>query len=65
MSLTALIDRIPAHGRDIARNLEVLAAEEGLTDQQKWGCFLACAHGIGAATVVRGHRGGSGVEAVA
>lgn len=51
--LAALIDAIPDYGREVARNLQVLAEDAVLTDQQKWGCFLACAHGIGVAPVVR------------
>lgn len=53
MTLTALIDAIPDYGREVARNLAVLVEDATLTDQQKWGCFLACAHGIGVASVVQ------------
>jgi alkyl hydroperoxide reductase subunit D len=53
MSLEALAQSLPDYARDIGRNLEVLAAEALLTDQQKWGAFVACAHAIGAPAVVR------------
>jgi lipoyl-dependent peroxiredoxin subunit D len=53
MSLEALAQSLPDYARDIGRNLEVLGAEDLLTDQQKWGCFVACAHAIGAPAVVR------------
>jgi lipoyl-dependent peroxiredoxin subunit D len=53
MSIAALNETLPAYARDIARNLEVLAGEDVLNDQQKWGCFLACAHAVGVGPVVR------------
>lgn len=53
MPLHALRDMIPAYARDIAQNLDSLMEETLLNDQQKWGCFLASAHGIGVAPVVR------------
>lgn len=53
MSLDALLNRIPPFGRDLAQNLTVLAEEATLSDQQKWGAFLACAHAIGVAEVLR------------
>ena len=53
MSLDALRDLIPAYARDIAQNLGSVMDETILNDQQKWGCFLASAHAIGVAPVVR------------
>lgn len=53
MSLDALRELIPAYGKDISLNLSSLANETVLTEQQKWGCFLASAHAIGVASVVR------------
>lgn len=53
MSLDALRDLIPAYAKDISLNLSSLANETTLTDQQKWGCFLACAHTLGVAPLVR------------
>ncbi len=45
MSLDALRDRIPDYAKDIRLNLGTLAAETGLSDQQKYGAFLASAYG--------------------
>jgi len=53
MSIDALRDLIPAYGKDISLNLSSLANETVLNDQQKWGCFLASAHAIGVAPVVK------------
>lgn len=53
MSIDALRDLMPAYAKDISLNLSSLAAETVLNDQQKWGCFLASAHGVGVAPVVR------------
>lgn len=43
MSLDALRDRIPDYAKDIRLNLGTLAAETALSDQQKYGTFLASA----------------------
>ena len=53
MSLDALRERLPAYAKDISLNLSSLAAETVLSDQQKWGVFLASAHATGQADVVR------------
>lgn len=53
MSLEALRDAIPDYAKDQKLNLGSLANETLLTDQQKWGAFLACAHAIGVASVVK------------
>ncbi len=53
MSLDALRDQLPAYAKDISLNLSSLAGETLLNEQQKWGCFLASAHAIGVAPVVR------------
>ena len=53
MSIDALRDLIPAYGKDISLNLSSLSNETVLNDQQKWGCFLASAHAIGVAPVVK------------
>ena len=52
MSIDALRQMIPAYGRDLALNLDTLLAETLLSDQQKWGTFLACAHAVGVAPVL-------------
>ncbi|MEQ1931843.1 MAG: carboxymuconolactone decarboxylase family protein [Parvularculaceae bacterium] len=43
MSLDALRDQIPDYAKDIRLNLGTLASETTLTDQQKYGTFLAAA----------------------
>lgn len=53
MSIDSLRALVPAYAQDMARNLTVLLDETLLSDQQKWGTFLASAHAIGQADVVR------------
>lgn len=53
MSIDTLRDLLPAYAKDISLNLSSLASETILSDQQKWGTFLASAHAIGVAPVVR------------
>ncbi len=53
MSLDALRESLPAYAKDLSLNLSTLANETTLTDQQKWGAFVASAHGVGVPEVVR------------
>jgi alkyl hydroperoxide reductase subunit D len=53
MSLNALRDELPDYAKDTKLNLGSLAAETLLSEQQKWGTFLACAHALGVAKVVQ------------
>lgn len=53
MSLDALREAMPAYAKDISLNLSSLANETVLSDQQKWGCFLASAHAVGSPTAIR------------
>ena len=53
MSIDALRDLMPAYAKDISLNLSSLANETLLSDQQKWGCFVASAQAIGVAPVVK------------
>ena len=53
MSLDALRETLPAYAKDLSLNLGSLASETVLNDQQKWGAFLASAHAIGVAPVVK------------
>jgi alkyl hydroperoxide reductase subunit D len=53
MSLSALIAALPAYARDLGRNLEVLAAEPHLSEQRKWGAFVASAHAVATPSVLR------------
>jgi alkyl hydroperoxide reductase subunit D len=53
MSLDALRETLPAYAKDLSLNLSSLASETILTDQQKWGCFVASAYAIGVPAVVK------------
>ncbi|ESQ80774.1 carboxymuconolactone decarboxylase family protein [Asticcacaulis sp. YBE204] len=53
MSIDALRDLIPAYAKDLSLNLSSLAAETVLTDQQKWGTFVATAYAVGVPEVVQ------------
>jgi alkyl hydroperoxide reductase subunit D len=52
MSLDALRETLPVYAKDLSLNLSSLASETVLSDQQKWGCFLASAHAVGQRQVV-------------
>ena len=43
MSIDTLKGQMPDYAKDIKLNLSSLANDEGLSDQQKWGSFLASA----------------------
>lgn len=53
MALEALAAALPAYAGDLALNLGSLLEETLLTDQQKWGCFVACAHAVATPAVVK------------
>lgn len=53
MSIDALRDALPAYAKDLSLNLSSLASETVLSEGQKWGCFLACAHAVGEPQTVR------------
>ena len=53
MSLDALREALPDYAKDMKLNLGSLATETHLSDQQKWGCFLASAYAVGVGPVVR------------
>ena len=57
MSLDALRDQIPDYAKDIRLNLGTLAAETSLSDQQKYGTFLASALAGRNAAVIRAIAG--------
>ena len=44
---------MPAYAKDISLNLSSLMNETVLTEQQKWGCFLASAYAVGAPVVIQ------------
>ena len=53
MGIDALRDMIPDYAKDIRLNLGTLASDETLSDQQKWGSFLASALASGNTTVIK------------
>ncbi len=53
MSIDTLRDHLPPYAKDMSLNLSSLASETTLTDQQKWGAFVASAHAVGVPPVVR------------
>lgn len=53
MSLETLKTLIPDYAKDIRLNIGSLANETILTEQQKYGCFLACAHAAGEVATLR------------
>lgn len=57
MSIDSVRDLIPDYAKDIRLNLGTLAGETTLSDQQKWGCFLASAYAARSATVLRAIAG--------
>lgn len=46
MAFDALRDTLPDYAKDIKLNLGSLANDQTLSEQQKWGAFLACAHAL-------------------
>jgi alkyl hydroperoxide reductase subunit D len=53
MNIDTLRETLPAYARDISLNLSSLASETLLTEQQKWGAFVAAAHAVGVPAVVK------------
>lgn len=53
MSFDALRDTLPDYAKDIRLNMGSLASDQTLSEQQKWGAFLACAHAIGEPSLLR------------
>ncbi len=44
MTLNDLVRTLPDYAKDLRLNLSSLLTEQGLTDQQKYGTIVACAH---------------------
>ena len=53
MTLDALRDTLPAYAKDLNLNLSTLAGETALSDQQKWGSFVAAAYAAGTGPVIQ------------
>lgn len=47
MSLNDLARTLPDYAKDLRLNVSSLLSEQALTDQQKYGLFVACAHAVG------------------
>jgi alkyl hydroperoxide reductase subunit D len=60
MPLDALRDQLPAYAKDLSLNLSSLASETVLSDQQKWGCFIAAAYAVGQPDVIKAVLEGAG-----
>lgn len=52
MSLADLAQTLPDHAKDLRLNLSSLMTDATLSDQQKFGTLLACAHAAGVAPLV-------------
>jgi alkyl hydroperoxide reductase subunit D len=59
MALEALAAALPAYAGDLALNLASLLEETLLTEQQKWGCFVASAHAVATPSVVKAVEAGA------
>ena len=53
MRLDALKASLPAYAKDLGANLSALAGETLLSEQQKWGCFVASAYAVGTGAVIK------------
>jgi alkyl hydroperoxide reductase subunit D len=53
MSLETLRETLPAYAKDLSLNLSSLAAETLLSEQQKWGAFVASAYAVGQPAVIQ------------
>jgi alkyl hydroperoxide reductase subunit D len=53
MSLDALRESLPSYAKDLSLNLSTLAGETTLSEQQKWGAFVASAYAVGEPSVVK------------
>jgi len=61
MALEALSRALPPYAADVAANLTALAAETLLTEQQKWGCFVAAAHAVATPAALQAIEGAAAV----
>jgi alkyl hydroperoxide reductase subunit D len=53
MSLDALRESLPAYAKDLSLNLSSLESETVLSEQQKWGAFVASAYAVGTGPVIK------------
>lgn len=52
MSLNDLARTLPDYAKDLRLNVSSLLGEQALTDQQKYGLLVACAHAVGQSDLV-------------
>ena len=65
MSVDSLRDALPAYAKDLSLNLSALMNETVLSEQQKWGCFIAVAYAVGTGAVIRALQDGCPMSAEA
>jgi alkyl hydroperoxide reductase subunit D len=53
MSVDTLCEALPAYAKDISHNILSLMNETVLTEQPKWGCFIASAYAVGSSAVIK------------
>jgi lipoyl-dependent peroxiredoxin subunit D len=53
MSIDSLRAALPGYAKDLSLNLSSLANETVLSEQQKWGCFVASAYAVGSGKAIR------------
>ena len=53
MSVDTLCNALPSYAKDLSLNLSSLIGETVLSEQQKWGCFIASAYAVGVGPVIR------------
>ncbi len=53
MNIEAVRAALPSYAKDLNLNLSSLANETVLSESQKWGVFLSCAHAVGEPSVVK------------
>ncbi len=46
MTIEAMLDTLPEYAKDLRLNWSSLANATELTENQKWGCFVAAAYGV-------------------
>src|SRR5580698_1001542 len=52
MSIKTFADGLPDFAKDLRLNVSSLLGDQSLSDQRKYGLFLACAHGTGYKPIV-------------
>jgi alkyl hydroperoxide reductase subunit D len=65
MSIDTLRNALPAYAKDLSLNLSSLMNETVLSEQQKWGTFLASAYAVGVGPVIKAIEDGCPLSAEA